>query len=437
LIAGGAACRGASAPAAESVESGGPGVELVFDADLGSAVQDRIQTIRLTIEVLLSDEKVVGKVKVPATPAGALGLTVADPGKRAQLEEWMKGEYADSLVPRECGGGDDPGAICMQLSAPRVAETRLGALKATAQTIRRRLEAKKIKRASVSEKSDAIVVRLPPIAGDVLAETKELIASTGKLELRVVDAGSSYMRRLFEHVGHIGGNREPRDPDAIAAGIRAESESWNLGDGRMHHDYYLMVFDREQSMSLAEAKRRDCWTPNMIVHDGRVDCLLSGRQVLTEYLAELFRKDPSYALPDDRALGFERVDPRSGPEGLRPYWRSHYLMQRPDYPLGGKLGGASASIDSITHQPIVLISFDKLARRVFADLTERIIGQKLAMIFDGRILSAPVIMTKISGGRTSIMAPGAGLKAQQRAADELALILESGPLAAPVRARSP
>lgn len=77
--------------------------------------------------------------------------------------------------------------------------------------------------------------------------------------------------------------------------------------------------------------------------------------------------------------------------------------------------------------PIVEIRFTKDAAEVLGKATEANIGSPLAFVLDGKVVSAPVIRTPID--EEGIL-EGSFTEAE---ADELAMLLRSGPLPAPVR----
>jgi len=49
-----------------------------------------------------------------------------------------------------------------------------------------------------------------------------------------------------------------------------------------------------------------------------------------------------------------------------------------------------------------MISFTPEGGKTFADATEKAVGQKMATVIDGEITSAPVINSKINGGKAMI-----------------------------------
>jgi preprotein translocase subunit SecD len=84
------------------------------------------------------------------------------------------------------------------------------------------------------------------------------------------------------------------------------------------------------------------------------------------------------------------------------------------------------------NEPYVALEFKPKGGRIFAEYTGQHVGDRFAIVLDGKIRSAPVIREKIGGGRASIeMGSGDNLIAKQEAS-VLALVLRTGALPAPV-----
>ncbi|MDO8574050.1 MAG: protein translocase subunit SecD [bacterium] len=64
--------------------------------------------------------------------------------------------------------------------------------------------------------------------------------------------------------------------------------------------------------------------------------------------------------------------------------------------------GAQLTFDQTTQSPQVSISFNDEGAKLFEDITERNVGQPLAIFLDGSLIEAPVVQTKISGGQAVI-----------------------------------
>jgi preprotein translocase subunit SecD len=94
---------------------------------------------------------------------------------------------------------------------------------------------------------------------------------------------------------------------------------------------------------------------------------------------------------------------------------------------GSQIIGARAGIDGVTHQSIVHISFDDDGTKRFAEMTSEHIGERIAIVLDGAIISAPVINEPILGGEVQISG-----NFTADTANELAIMLQSGALPAVV-----
>ena len=96
--------------------------------------------------------------------------------------------------------------------------------------------------------------------------------------------------------------------------------------------------------------------------------------------------------------------------------------------LGGEnLSGASSGFTQ-QNESAVFISFDSKGTRQFADLTTKQVGKRMAIVLDGVVMSAPVLREPILGGTASITGSFTPKEAQ-----DLAMVLRSGALPAPVK----
>ena len=94
---------------------------------------------------------------------------------------------------------------------------------------------------------------------------------------------------------------------------------------------------------------------------------------------------------------------------------------------GENLLDAQPSMDNQTNQTVVSFNLDRVGAKRFAKATKTGIGKRLAIVLDGKIVSAPVIQSAILGGSGQI----SGNFTFQSATD-LALLLRSGALPAPL-----
>lgn len=93
---------------------------------------------------------------------------------------------------------------------------------------------------------------------------------------------------------------------------------------------------------------------------------------------------------------------------------------------GESLTDSQADFDQ-NNMPVVTTVFDSTGARKFARLTTEHVGERFAIVLDGKVLSAPNIREPIPGGRGQI---SGGFTLQE--AKDLAVLLRSGALPAPL-----
>ena len=94
---------------------------------------------------------------------------------------------------------------------------------------------------------------------------------------------------------------------------------------------------------------------------------------------------------------------------------------------GENLLDAQPQMDNQTNQTVVTFNLDRVGSKRFGKATKTGVGKRLAIVLDGKIVSAPVIQSAIIGGSGQI----SGNFTFQSATD-LALLLRSGALPAPL-----
>jgi preprotein translocase subunit SecD len=436
------------------------GMHIVYSIDLDRAVDDKASDLKRDLEARYADEKVDAKVKTPSQPLGSVTVIPADAKKKAELETQIHSDYGDTIENRECPPDENASAICFKVSSSYADGIKKAALSNAVSTIRERINEKGVAEPSVVEKGDDIIVELPGDPEDsVMTETKDIIGRTAKLEFKVVDDATEclqlspesqetdpkcYMLRLYRHV-NPGKDDMAQEPEAARLEIRARVDQWRPeGGGKSRVDYNLEAYDREESVSVAWAKKHGCLGRESIVEDGKTRCHVTGRQVLERYLygdkelgyKGLFATDPKLKPPpDDHQFGYQPFEPDPGAKDRRTYWHSYYL-ERTVRLTGSAISNAMGSQDPNTGAPIVLIDFNRFGTRVFGDLTAAIVGQKLAHILDDKVKSAPYINGPIPGGRASITMGGGDITHREHEREELVNVLKTGSLPAPLREES-
>jgi preprotein translocase subunit SecD len=130
------------------------------------------------------------------------------------------------------------------------------------------------------------------------------------------------------------------------------------------------------------------------------------------------------ALPRDIALQFG-ADPVG--RGARTYQRL-YVLEEEAFITGDMLENAQATRDPQYNQAIVNFQLNRRGGRRFAEFTGAHVGDFLAIVLDGEVMSAPVIRDRI-GASGQIELGNSPLEE----ARDLALVLRAGALTAPLR----
>jgi len=226
----------------------------------------------------------------------------------------------------------------------------------------------------VTRSGEEISVDLPAVAPEALAAFRRLMRLDVRLELRLVDDDSDLVRRL---VGRL----------PPPAGIALRERVRDRGGRSLRH------------------------------------AVLVGRNLdrLKGYLGRL----PPDLRPPDREL-------RIG-EGLAESGRETefelYLVHRHAALTGEHVREARVLFDDATGVPDVGVTFSPEGARRFEALTRAHVGQRVAILLNDKVSSAPVIVAPISGGQARITLGGwrerAALLVEAR---DLATVLESGTL---------
>jgi preprotein translocase subunit SecD len=103
------------------------------------------------------------------------------------------------------------------------------------------------------------------------------------------------------------------------------------------------------------------------------------------------------------------------------------LIKKKSLVTGDLLNDARVGFDNF-QQPIVEFAFNTLGAKLFAEVTKSNVGKRLAIVLDNKLLIAPSIKEPIIGGRGSISG-----NYSMESAGELALLLRSGALPAPLK----
>jgi preprotein translocase subunit SecD len=89
----------------------------------------------------------------------------------------------------------------------------------------------------------------------------------------------------------------------------------------------------------------------------------------------------------------------------------------------------SARADVVDHQPIVLLAFNSAGEHRFSEATAAWVNRRMAIVYDGTVLSTPRVRSRIRGGRAQItLGYSRPFSEQMALAKAMAASLEGGEL---------
>jgi len=158
-----------------------------------------------------------------------------------------------------------------------------------------------------------------------------------------------------------------------------------------------------------------------------------GRKRLSDYIEKLKQAG---RIPEDHELAvgeLDKVDVEAPAKTAEPSWRTYYMFGRAEV-TGQAIEDAFVATDPQTNKPYVSLNFNRDGADVFEELTGRNVKRRMAIVLDDKVASAPVIQTKIGGGRCQITLGGfRPYNEVLNEAKDLVVVLKAGALPVPIR----
>jgi preprotein translocase subunit SecD len=355
---------------------------------------------RVTREELAKLEE---KVHVSQPETALVRLTFKDPADEVKVDERFTKKFLGELSQSK-GPGDSQ--ITFKIRADIESQIREGAVAQAKDTILRRVDELGLREAAVTTRDEDIIVEVPGTDEKSFQEIKETIRRTARLEFKMLDDGSS---------------EKVLGPPAL----KAE----DLPDGEGIAAYTEMAPDGLDASGHKKSvkgyyARMSCQPPKY------------PNETMAECLARFKAWAKTLSVPDDHSLGFEAVtEPVEGTEPLQfkqVGWRTVYMYARAEL-TGDYITDASINQDQQNFgQYQVLLSFSPAGADRFEEVTGANINRRFAIILDELVDSAPVIKSKIGGGRATITMGAGDPEKQLHDANQLVRVLKSGALPAPI-----
>ena len=280
----------------------------------------------------------------------------------------------------------------------RLEELRQRAVEQAVRTISDRVDALGIKEATVMGRESDIIVEVPGATEEDFNTIRAIIARTARLEFKVLDDEASF-------IGDI------PQAELEAANIERSTEGAPAGESRPNVSVPFLI-----------ARGAPCAAND--------DSCVGVRQRLKAFIDSL-------EVPDDHQIIMSRLDANEDEadrDNDEEAWRTYYVYRTTDV-TGEDVEDALVSFDpNEGNRPVVSIQFNSAGASKFEDMTGRNVKRRMAIVLDDVAESAPVIQTRIGGGRCQItLGSMSDYNALLADANELVVVLRAGALPAPLR----
>lgn len=346
------------------------------------------------------------KVHIFTPESAVLKIKFKDPADVKIIDERFQKKFAQELAQMR---SSEPGEVVFKLRAEVETQTRDRAVTQAKDTVNRRVDELGLREASVTTRDEDIIVEVPGSNRAQFEEIKEIIRKTARLEFKMVDDEADFFGKV--------------DEKSVPEGIEIRIENAPLGEDKGQKQHA-----RRQFFSIK--------IPNEFEGKNTKEDEAARSKAMQAALEKLKGFVRTLNVPDDHVVGYEKTedyDPDTG-KATEDGWRTFYLRSRADV-TGEYITDAQVAIDQKSGVPevYVAITFSPAGADRFEQITADNINRRFAIILDDVINSAPVIRTKIPGGRASITM-GAGDQDQQlTSARKLEMVLRSGALPAPIQ----
>ena len=308
-------------------------------------------------------------------------------GRQDKLPEWWR----PMTLGLDLQGGSQ---LLLQVDFDQVVVERLNGIMDAA---RSNLREKSIRYTGLSVSDGALSVKI--IKDEQIARAKELLRKIDKGNLEVTEDGDLLTLRYTEQA------LQKMEADAVDQSIEIV---------RRRID---QLGTKEPSIMRQGSDRIQVQLPG-VEDPNEVKKLLGKTAKMTFHFV-----DEKTTLADARR---GKISPESKVvPGVEDSDEGHYVIERKSIVGGEHLTDARA--DFSEGEPVVAFRFNSFGSKKFATATRDGIGRRLAIVLDGKVLTAPNVKTAITGGSGIIT----GNFTVQSATD-LALMLRSGALPAPL-----
>jgi preprotein translocase subunit SecD len=401
------------------------GLRLVYTVEVEEAIRDKRdkfademrQELALAYNVhkgegLLKREELVElekKVHVAGPPGESALLKVkfTDPADVKMIDERFTKKFGQELAQIKTDGGE----ITFKIRSEVETATRDRAVTQAKETVLRRVDELGLREAGVTTRDEDIIVEVPGSNRAQFEEIKEIIRKTARLEFKMVDDEADFFAK------------EKIPDNTVPQGIDIRFENTPAG------------LDEKGQKKTARSNYASIDIPAEFEGKKTADDEETRKKAMQAALDKLKGWVKTLPVPDDHVIGYEKTekyDPDSG-KSTEDGWRTLYLYARAEV-TGEYITDAQRAVDQKQGVPevYVAITFSPAGADRFEEITGANVNRRFAIILDDAINSAPVIRSKIGGGRASITMGAGDPDKQLKDAERLEMVLRSGALPAPI-----
>lgn len=384
------------------------GLRLVYEVEVDEYIRDRrdryaeqmVRELGVRFGLLEADEvdsatrdqlAAIGeKVTVQRVGGRGIRLVFHSEADRDQFDtEWLAEKFPDLRMTRIDGLRID-----LRMREDRIAELQQTAVDQAKLTISNRIDTMGLAEATVIGRDTDLIVEVPGATEEQFERIRSIIRRTARLEFKILDEeGTVFLRDLQD----------------LPEGIEVRSESAPNGETSPPVTSYYLV------------------SRAPVCDDDASGCR-SARQRLQDFI-ETLDIDPDHQLVVSPLSRRDFDD--LGPD--EEAWRTYYVYRSTDV-TGEDVDDAFVSFDPQEgNRPVVSIQFNAAGAVKFEELTGRNVKRRMAIVLDDVANSAPVIQTRIGGGRAQITLGSGDYQQIFEEASDLVVVLRAGALPAPLR----
>src|SRR5947209_4235284 len=345
------------------------GIHLVMGVDVDHAVREK--AVRRAEELALElERRDVKGADVKGDPDTGIVTVSGSADTVGKAKDTITTGYTDMYVRRS-----SPGSFELAFKDSAIKDLKESAVDQAVKAIRNRVDKWGVSEPTIAKRGDsAILVQLPGYSNPEKA--KELLGKTAQLEFKMADDEDRSVTQLKD----------------LPPGITLDWDRYEGAGGALVTSPYLRAKDGLELRKFVQGKA-----------------------------------------PPGKEFGIQKVEERIARE---TYYRT-YMLDRKAGMTGEYITDARVAFDNSPgegNRPYVQVSFNRTGADLFEKLTTANVKKRMAIVLDDSVDSAPIIQGPIPGGVCSIHLGGLKpINEILQEAKDLALVLKSGALPAPVR----